>query len=135
MNPFEKRFLNTFVTVQKRDRYLELLMSKNGRKKLCQRLAHDFIDDLKNKHVHSIQNPPEKIKKHEALLLNAIHMKNPEHKCAIISEDSNLDGKFLPLETARYERREDMGTVIIVAPEQLAYYYGEEPNSDYILIK
>ena len=46
MNDIETTFVNTFISRDKRERWVSRLASDSGRSKLLNRLAHVFVDDL-----------------------------------------------------------------------------------------
>ena len=130
-----KKFLEAFVIKSRRDRMHLITTSKKVRAKLCSRLAHKFIDDLDMRYVFEIANFPGEQNRRATDFLNRFYAKSPDGKCYIISEQKELDDKFLTIDEVGEELRDDMGTIVIVIPAHLAYYYGEEMKADYILFR
>ena len=114
---------------------VSIVSSKKVRTKFCNRLAHKFIDDLDMRYVFEIANFPGEQNRRATDFLNRFYAKSPDGKCYIISEQKELDDKFLTIDEVGEELRDDMGTIVIVIPAHLAYYYGEEMKADYILFR
>ena len=114
---------------------VSIVFSKKMRTKFCSRLAHKFIDDLDMRYVFEIANFSGEQNRRAMDFLNRFYAKSPDGKCYVISEQEELDDKFLTIGEIDEEIRDGMGTIVIVVPAHLAYYYGEEMNADYILFR
>ena len=87
------------------------------------------------RYVFEIANFPGEQNRRATDFLNRFYTKSPDGKCYVISEQKELDDKFLTLDEVGEELRDDMGTIVIVIPAHLAYYYGEEMKTVYILFR
>ncbi|MFN7919286.1 MAG: hypothetical protein U0Q16_04270 [Bryobacteraceae bacterium] len=93
----EQQLLGTFAAPAKRERYIELLGSPKGRKKVLNALDH--FGDLDPSRCHRISpdlQTPEQI----ASLLRQLAAPNT---CYIFSSNTGLDGEILDLDSALTE--------------------------------
>jgi hypothetical protein len=117
----EEAVVKAFIIPVRQERYLEFLESPKKRAKFIAQLAH--FKHLNPKFVVGIpgnqQNPSSLLK----LLLG----KGAGTKCWVISENSELDGQEMDLETALKETiGRQMGTFISCVPGKLAYFEDED---------
>ena len=126
----EESLIRNFIKKERQERLLHLINSKKGRNKLRQRLSH-FLE-FNERYIHKI---PANQQTSDAILKLLIN-KGATDSCYLISEDPELDGKTLPLNTA-LDKVVGFGmcTIICCNPNKLAYYEGEEPKERYLLTK
>jgi hypothetical protein len=103
-------------------------MSAKGRAKLRAGLAH--FHDLDPRYAHPL--PADVHTPTEIASLLRSHGAPPT--CYVLSEESGIDGRELPLEEA-LDRVVGlgMGTFLSCVPGRLAYFEGEEARERYIL--
>lgn len=130
----EDAFVRSFVTAAKRDRILGQLASVKNRAKFRKRLAHDFIRDLDQRFAYHEASLPRSVARRVESLQNRFARDNPAQLCYVLSEDSNLDGQRLTLADVTRRRHPSMGTIVIMLPE-LAYYWTEDNDPDYVLVR
>ncbi len=122
----EEAVVKAFIIPVRQERYLEFLESPKKRTKFIAQLAH--FKHLNPKFIVGIpgnqQNP--------SSLLKLLVGKGAGAKCWVISENSELDGQEMDLETALKETiGRQMGTFISCVPGRLAYF--EDEDGRYIL--
>jgi hypothetical protein len=117
----EKAVVHGFIIPVQRERYLEFLKSPKNRKKFINVLAHfKHLDPKFATSISGNQSNP-------SALLKLLFGKGAGIKCWVISENAELDGKEIDLQTALKEtvgRR--MGTFISCIPGKLAYFGDED---------
>jgi hypothetical protein len=127
VNP-ESEFINQFISPVKRDRYLTLLRSKKGRRKLLQGLDH--LNDLNMRYAHLLPSNTQTIDEIEVLLKK----NGASDHCHIISANEELDGSEMLLRDALEQTvGKGWGTIISCIPGKLAYFEGEDADERYIL--
>jgi hypothetical protein len=122
----EEATIKGFIIAVRQERYLEFLKTPKKRAKFIAQLAH--FKHLDPKFVVRIsgnqQNP--------AALQTLLAGKGAGCKCWVISENSELDGQEIDLQTALEKTvGYQMGTFISCIPGKLAYFEDEEDR--YIL--
>lgn len=120
--------VDAFILPERRARLRALLASAKGRAKLRAWLAH--FHDLDPRYAHPL--PDDVHTPAEIASLLRSHGAPP--MCYVLSEESGIDGRELPLEQA-LDRVVGlgMGTFFSCVPGRLAYFEGEEPRERYIL--
>ena len=117
LNPHEQPFAATFVIAEKRARYLTLLASKRGRKKILAGFHH--CRDLDPRFAQHIPNDEQSAHSIEELLKR----KGAPKTCYVMSEDTSLDGKEMDLRVALSEIVGlDAGALVSCVPGKLAYF-------------
>lgn len=130
MNPHEEMFVRSFVVPDKRNRYLSLLDSERGRKKILAGFHH--CRDLDSRFSQRIPNNQQSAQSIEALLKSH----RAPRTCYVMSEDASLDGKEIDLSAALSEIvGMDAGALVSCIPGKLAYFEMEGPGARYLLIK
>jgi hypothetical protein len=118
--------IKAFIIPVRQERYMEFLKSAKKREKFIAQLAHfKHLDPKFVVRVPGNQRNPSSLQK---LLVE----KGAGTKCWVISENSELDGKEIDLQTALEETiGYQMGTLISCIPGKLAYF--EDEDGRYIL--
>jgi hypothetical protein len=123
----QEAIFKAFIHPGKKDRFLTLL-SKSDRSKLTSQFAHGVKLDFR----FAEQIPPklQNVNDIEKMLKS----KGATSNCFVISENSQLDEKEMPLREALIATiGQGMGTFISCIPGKLAYFEAEEANERYIL--
>jgi hypothetical protein len=117
----EEAVVQAFIIPVRRERYLEFLKSPKNRKKFINVLAHfKHLDPKFATSISGNQNNP-------SALLKLLLGKGAGIKCWVISENAQLDGKEIDLQTALKETvGRQMGTFISCIPGKLAYFEDED---------
>jgi hypothetical protein len=117
-----------FIQKPKQRRWLELLRSEKGRKKLRSTLAHcDDFDPTVIVPIPSSQQHPSSIYR---LLVEL----GASTTCSLISENADLDGLDLDLDLALTRIVGlGFGTIVNCVPGKLAFFEGEGPKARFIL--
>jgi hypothetical protein len=117
----EEAVVGAFIIPVRRERYLEFLKSPKNRKKFINVLAHfKHLDPKFAKSISGNQGNP-------SALLKLLLGKGAGVKCWVISENAELDGKEIDLQTALAETvGRQMGTFISCVPGKLAYFEDED---------
>ena len=128
MNLHEELFVKSFIIAAKRERYLSLLSSVKGRKKLLNDLDHlRDLDENKIIHISPAQQNPFDI-------CGFLQAKGAGKNCYVISTNSALDTRELALSEALEEIvGYGFGSYVSTIAGKLGYYEGEEPGDRYIL--
>jgi len=122
----EEATIKAFIIPVRQERYLEFLKSPKKREKFIAQLAH--FKHLNPKFVVGIPGNQQNPSSLQKLLVE----KGAGAKCWVISENSELDGKEIDLQTALKETiGYQMGTFISCIPGKLAYF--EDEDGRYIL--
>lgn len=124
----EASFIKSFVLPDKQSRWLELLANPKRRHVFLHRLADDRDFDPK----YRIELPPSQ--QNNVGVERSLRQNGAPDRCLVISEDSDIDGKEMPLGAALVEvLGNGLGTVLSCVPGKLAYYEGEGPGDRCIL--
>ena len=127
----EELSISAFIGKEKRDRYLGFLTPKR-RDKLRAMLAHDTEGHLAAASKKAILPRDQNL---EAILAMLIARGAPA-SCHVISEDSRIDGRDMPLRDAlEVTIGQGMGTIICCVPGRLAYFEGEDMGARFLLEK
>ncbi len=130
MNVHEEQFAHSFIMPEKRDRYLSMLDSKRGRKKLRDGLYH--CRDLDKRFAHLVPTGEQSSDSIE----QALKSKGAPDKCYIFSADDEFDGREMPLsEALLWIVGSNSGTFISCIPGKLGYFEFEDMSERYILEK
>ena len=130
MNQHEEMFAREFIIPQKRDRYVSLIGSAKGRKKILAGFHHIHdLDDRYAKLIPSNQQSAESIYK-------VLKQKGAPDVCYIMSDDSSIDQKEMPLREAIFKvEGTNYGTLVSCIAGKLAYFETEDMSGRYILEK
>ena len=117
----EEALVKAFIPAHRQERFLEIIAKPKKRAKLLTELSH--FKALNPKFMIAIpsnqQNPSDLVK-----LLRA---KGAGTKCYVMSENRDLDGQEVDLETALKETvGAQMGTLISCVPGRLGYFEDED---------
>jgi hypothetical protein len=128
LNPHEEQFALSFIAPEKRPRYLSLLESKRGRKKLLDTLNH--CHDLDSRFAESVPAGQQSTQAIERLLKS----KGAPDVCYVMSSNPDLDGREMSLSEALVETvGMDAGTLISCIAGRLAYMELEGFEGRFIL--
>jgi len=117
----ERGIILSFVISVRQDRYLELLAKPERRKAITESLAHFKYLDMR----HAVLIPPRQ--QHAADIFQLLRLKGATETCYALSEDSELDGKEIPLSEALKEVVGcGMGTFLSCLAGRLAYFEDED---------
>jgi hypothetical protein len=121
MNSEEQAFIRAFIVPEKRERYSVLLASKKRRNKALESLYHtlEVIPELSTP-VHNRDRDVETIE-------NLLRQKGSGDTCYLISCESDIDGREMPLRQALEQVLAGycIPSVLCCIPGRLAYYQGE----------
>ncbi|HEY0763986.1 MAG TPA: hypothetical protein VGD61_16545 [Pyrinomonadaceae bacterium] len=124
----EYEFARNFIVPEKRARYLSLLESKNGRKKILEGFNH--CHDLDPRFAKRIPSNQDSATSIEALL----RQKGAPETCYVMSDNPDIDGREMSLTDALLKTvAKDAGTLISCIPGKLAYFEMEGFDGRYIL--
>ncbi|HKZ81757.1 MAG TPA: hypothetical protein VJ124_26045 [Pyrinomonadaceae bacterium] len=124
----EAEFIRRFVIPQKQRRYLSLLETRKGRKKLVEALDH--FDELDPRYAQLLPANAQTVNQIEALLKR----KGAPERCYVTSSNGDIDDREMALSEALQETvGSGSGTIVSCIPGKLAYFEGEEQNQRYIL--
>src|ERR1700722_10123553 len=123
----ELLLIKQFVIKSRQERYLNLLQTDKGRKKLRSYISH--FKDLDKKYctaAHKLHSYVE--------LYDLLKLAGAPDTCYIISENSKYDMRSLEiLEAGKQLFGSGVSFFLSCIPGQLAYYEGEDPNERFIL--
>jgi hypothetical protein len=123
MNEHERRLIEIFVTPDKKDSYLALLRSKNGRDKFINELPRFKGLDKKYALKSELTNKKDVIKELTS---------GGSESCYVISASKKYDTKTMPIKEAVDSIYEiDPGAIISCIPGKLIYYEGADERSIY----
>ena len=124
----EEDLIKAFFVPTKRERYLEMIANPRKRKKFLLELSHfKALDPRYCFAVPKVEHTAEQI----AAFLTR---KGATPSCWVTSEDSDLDGKELPLlEVLKKVVGYQMGTFLSCVPGKLAYF--EDEDDRWILVR
>ena len=117
----EEELIKAFFVPTKRERYLEMIANPRKRKKFLLELSHfKALDPRYCFAVPKVEHTAEQI----AAFLTR---KGATPSCWVTSEDSDLDGKEMPLlEALKKVVGYQMGTFLSCVPGKLAYFEDED---------
>jgi hypothetical protein len=128
LNPHETEFARNFVVPEKRARYLSLLESKRGRKKLLNGLNH--CHDLDPRFARLIRSNEDS----DQSIENLLKRKGAPDNCHVMSDNPDIDNREMSLTDALSKTvAMDAGTLISCIPGKLAYIEMEGFDGRYIL--
>ena len=128
LNSHEEQFARSFVARAQRERYLTLLASERGRRKLCEGLNHS--PHLDGRYARLIPANQHSVQSIERLL----KLKGAPDTCHVMSSDPDLDKRQMSLSEALLATvGMDAGTMISCIPGKLAYLELEGFDGRYIL--
>jgi hypothetical protein len=128
LNPHEEAFARNFVVPQKRARYLSLLESERGRKKILNGLNH--CHDLDPRFANLIPSSQD----NEQSIYTLLRKKGAPNTCHVMSDNPVIDNRQMPLQDALSKTvGMDAGTLISCIPGKLAYFEMEGFDGRYIL--
>ena len=128
LNPHEEQFARAFVVPEKRARYLSLLESHRGRKKLLNGLNH--CQDLDPRFAKLIPSNEQSEQSSE----NLLRTKGAPDKCHVMSDNPDIDNREMALTDALSKTvAMDAGTLISCVLGKLAYLEMEGFDGRYIL--
>ncbi len=128
MNVHEEMFARAFIIPEKRDRYVTLIGSVKGRKKILNGFHH--IHDLDGRYAKSIPSNEQSAES----IFRMLKQKGAPEMCYIMSDDSDIDQTEMPLRAAisRVEGS-NFGTLISCIAGKSAYFETEDIGGRYIL--
>lgn len=117
----EEQLIKAFLVPTKRERYLEMIANPKKRKKFLLELAHfKALDPRYSFAVPKVEHTAEQI-------AASLTGKGAPPSCWVTSEDSDLDGKEMPIVAALQKVvGHQMGTFLSCIPGKLAYFEDEE---------
>ena len=121
MNTHEYEFVRSFVIKNKKNRFLDFLQNPKRRKDIIKELPHfKYFEDRYIKRISGKDENANYI--YSFLIANGAI-----EECYIISENRNLDERFIGLEFAIKETLgKGFGTIISCKPGCLIFYVGED---------
>jgi hypothetical protein len=124
----DEQLLARFFIPTKRERYAEMMGHPKKRPKFLRELAHFKSLDPR----YLIPMPPKKLFPDQ--IAAVLTTKGAPRSCWITSENSELDGREMPLLDALNEVvGRQMGTLLTCIPGRLAFFEGEDVGSRWIL--
>ena len=130
MNEHEEMFAREFIIPPKRDRYISLIGSAKGRKKILAGFHH--IHDLDSRYAKLI---PSNQQSGESIY-RVLRQKGAPEVCYIMSDDSAIDQKEMSLREAIFKvEGSNYGTLVSCIAGKLAYFETEDKSGRYILEK
>jgi hypothetical protein len=117
MNEHEEKFARFFIVPEKRDRYLSLLESARGRRKVLNGFNH--CRDLDPRFAREIPSNEDDADSVARLL----RKKGAPDQCYVMSDNDAIDGQVITLTEALEQTvGADSGTLISCIPGKLAYF-------------
>ncbi|HSH58489.1 MAG TPA: hypothetical protein VK988_02390 [Acidimicrobiales bacterium] len=124
----EEATVRAFMLRDRRDRWIASLSTARRRRKATDRLAH--LRDLDPRYAHRLEPSGQQ----SSVILDELRRRGAPATCHVISENTSLDARDLPLEDILDEVVGSMhGTIVICVAGELAYYEGEDQGERYIL--
>jgi hypothetical protein len=127
MNEIEEAFVKTFISRDRRGRWLSCLPDEKKRGKVLHKLAHTLTEYLDPRFVYEKDNLPPDIAAPVEKLLQEWKRANPKQLCYIIC-NGDRDGEQMSLPDAEADYELTFGAIIILIPDKLAYYHTERSN-------
>src|ERR1041385_4981147 len=116
----EAEFIQRFVNPEKRRRYLSLLDTRKGRKKLVEPLDH--FDELDPHYAQLVPANAQTVNQIELLLKR----KGAPQHCHVTSSNADIDDREMLLSKALQKTiGSGSGTIVSGIPGKLAYFEGE----------
>jgi hypothetical protein len=117
----EEALVKAFIPAHRQERFLEIIAKPKKRAKLLTQLAHfKALDPKFMVVIPSNQRNP-------IALAKLLRAKGAGPSCYVMSENSELDGREMDLETALEETvGGQMGTLISCVPGRLGYFEDED---------
>ena len=134
MNDLHAReFIDSFISKERKSRYLALLDSKMGERSLASRLAH--LNTFDDKFIQPLpKGSPTTQIDFIYKFINRIN-KNGEN-CYVISEDKTISGKEIPIQgSIELVLGRAFGSILSFLPGKLAYYESESPGDGVLFYK
>jgi len=123
----EKALFESFITPNKKRRYIELVDTERGRKKI--RFGLDHFRDLDLRFCHRIKSGEQSFPN----ILRALKGLGAPPVCYVISSGDELDGREMDLSQAlRAIIGRGAGAFVCCLPGRLVYSESEEMNERYI---
>ncbi len=124
----ERATILAFFKPERRARYLGLIESAKGRRKVVNQLAH--FRELDERFRRPL---PKGLNRWE-MVAELLSQRGARPTCYVISEETDVDGATLELNTALAAvYGSGMGTILSCIPGKLAYYEGEYMDESCIL--
>jgi hypothetical protein len=121
--PQEEATIRAFIIRARRARFLELLPNPKKRSKITKALAHPNLGWFDSRFVKAI--PP--AQSHAPLIAKLLRSKGAGEKCWAISEDVELDGREVELDSILPKIvGYGMGTILCCIPGKLAFVESED---------
>ena len=130
----EEAVIKAFVLRDKQERFLSFVASSKKRKKFTRELPHfHWFDKRYSTPVNWSVDPNLKLwDRHVQGIGNIIRLlksKGAGQTCWVISENVDIDGKLLTLESALESvAGNGMGSILSCIPGRLAYFEGEDES-------
>lgn len=122
--------VESFIQPAKRDRWLELLQTIKGRRKLLASLAH--FADFNPATIVALKSNQQ----HAPTIFELLTSLGAPTTCYLLSEKSEWDAREMDLKSAlKQVVGYGFGTIISCKPGALAYFEGEGPGQRFILRK
>jgi hypothetical protein len=117
----ERGLIRAFILPERQERYLELLAKPKRRKDIPSAFAHFKHLDLR----FAVAIPPSQ--QHAKDITQILKSRQAPNACFALSEDTNLDGREVPLaEALESIVGYGMGTFLSCIPGQLGYFEDED---------
>lgn len=130
MNPHEEQFALSFIVPEKKERYLSLLRSERGRKKLIAGFHH--CRDLDSRFAKLIPSARQSARSIE----DSLKKRGAPEVCYVMADNPKIDGKEMNLSEALLEIvGMDAGALLSCIPGKLAYLEMEGLGERYLLLK
>ena len=119
---WEEKFVDSCVLEAKRSRYKKLLRDPEKRPKILDRLNHNAdFDFAKANELSGQQAIP-------GNLIRTLSTHKVAAHCRLMSDEPDLDGRYLPWEeAAELTANADFGTIMICPPKPIVIYRAEAP--------
>jgi hypothetical protein len=118
----EKVFVQNFIARDKRERWLEFLVSEKNRLKVVSRLFDLSRADLDPRFIYERDRLPPGVTAGVEKLLTQWKEADPKQLCHVIAYSSDRDGVRMRLDEAERDTTLMSGAVFILIPDRLAYY-------------
>jgi hypothetical protein len=125
----EARMISAFLGKGREERWEEVLARPKGRKKFLARLCHE------KEISRECMIPIPHLQRFAPAVYDRLRKLGAPDSCHVISDNSSIDGKDMPLLNALEQVVDRLsGTTIVCVPNRLGYYFSEERNGQYILL-
>ncbi len=120
--PQEEATIRAFIVRARRARFLDLLPNPKTRRKITESLAHPNLGWFDSRYIKAIPTTEH----HAASIAKLLHSKGAAEKCWVISENVQLDGRELELDSILPKVvGHGMGTILCCVPGRLAFVESE----------